>query len=490
MTSPKARAELERLIALGLERYRRGEVDGALSAWEAALQAVPGDARALGYVDYVRQHYDHLSGDAPSPIAEMLVPFELGATRDSDDYEVSITRAKSEPDPGSWRGGRLPAPAVDDGWPIGSEPKPSTGAPDDDYDSITLGNAGRSNPMMPVPAPPPDDSGEATLDRYHRSSAQDRPTVDLAFDFGGRDQTGEPTLERSSLPAARRTAPMGAAPMVTPARVATPSTLRTGATRPPAPARPPSRPSAPPPPDGDLDLDLGLGLSLDLDLPGSPLELGIETVVPGLEPAGAAPPAAVDDRAVHVEELRLPPPTSTKIQTIDNTDDQAPPLPSLSTLGGPSARLLAEVDRDRAPKETPDEVARRRIPRLIDAARTAAARGDSELVIVAIDLALGESPDSALAQKLVHKNRDVLLDCYYKFFGSLERRPVVTGNLSELSASTLGGRSSVDPRAAFLLSRIDGMLTFDELLDVAGMGRLEACRHLAHLIGRGLVRSS
>jgi hypothetical protein len=39
-----------------------------------------------------------------------------------------------------------------------------------------------------------------------------------------------------------------------------------------------------------------------------------------------------------------------------------------------------------------------------------------------------------------------------------------------------------------LLSRIDGTLTIDELLDVSGMPRLEAYRHLCQLYLRGILR--
>jgi|GEM_PF-2747908 len=481
MTSPTARAELDRLVADGLDRYRRGDLDGALTAWEAALQAVPGDSRALGYVDYVRQHYDQLIVDAPSPIAELLVPFELGTIGDSDDYEISVSRPHASPM--TWKGARLAEPGFDDGWPMESE-RTGVGvvtavALDDDYESLTLGQAGRSDPALRVPAAA--DPGESTASGYQRVALHQRPTVDLSFDFGGRELTGEPTIDRAMMPRpARRTAPMGVTQPIPPARTGTLQTLRGGATRPPAPARPRPAPS----PSAALDAfdDLELGLALDLDLPGSPLELGIETLTPGLEPlpAPALPP---DQRPVHVEELRLPPPTSTRTRTIDN-DDLAPPLPPLSTLGGPSVQLLAEIDRDRPRGESADAAARRRIIRLIERARAEANGGDPAQVIVAIELALAEAPDSAVAQKLIHKNRDGLLDCYYRCFGSLERRPVVTGSLADLKTS------GVDPRAAFLLSRIDGMLTFDELLDVAGMGRLEACRHLANLMGRGLVRST
>jgi hypothetical protein len=205
-----------------------------------------------------------------------------------------------------------------------------------------------------------------------------------------------------------------------------------------------------------------------------------------MPPVEAPPPPArtlSDDVTVPVEDLRLPPPAG-RSRPIDDVDHvPLPPPPPLPGPGGLAGTLLAAADADRRPGETGDDVARRRIGYLIERARHAAASGDNDVVAVAIDLALAESPDSAVAQKLVHKHRDTLLDCYYRTFGSLERRPIVIGDMAAL------GPVGIDPRAAFLLSRIDGMMTFDELLDVSGMGRLEACRHLALLIRRQLVRS-
>ncbi|HZS41250.1 MAG TPA: hypothetical protein VFF06_30685 [Polyangia bacterium] len=70
-----------------------------------------------------------------------------------------------------------------------------------------------------------------------------------------------------------------------------------------------------------------------------------------------------------------------------------------------------------------------------------------------------------------------LLEHVYKAaIGGLDRRPrhgQVTPDL--------------DPRSAFLLSRLDGSLTIEDLLDVSGMPRLEATRILALMIARGVV---
>jgi hypothetical protein len=46
---------------------------------------------------------------------------------------------------------------------------------------------------------------------------------------------------------------------------------------------------------------------------------------------------------------------------------------------------------------------------------------------------------------------------------------------------------TLEPRSAFLLSRIDGSMTVEDVLDVSGMPRLEALREMALLVRRGAV---
>jgi hypothetical protein len=47
--------------------------------------------------------------------------------------------------------------------------------------------------------------------------------------------------------------------------------------------------------------------------------------------------------------------------------------------------------------------------------------------------------------------------------------------------------TGLEPRAAFLLSRVDGMLTLEDLRDVSGMPRLEATRLIALLLAQGAL---
>ncbi|MBK9031206.1 MAG: hypothetical protein IPL61_07705 [Myxococcales bacterium] len=477
-------AEIDRLIGDGLDRYRRGEVDGALMVWEQVLAMVPGDPRVLRYVDYVRAHYDNLVAGAPAPLAELLVPFGLASSDDSDDYEISITR-----DPPL--GERLAEPAVDDGWGLEAEQALTTAAAppttieldadeppaagavvalfgDDDmttdYASLSLGRPAGLPSIDARPGPPgasrpptfdpAEDSGEATFGDY-AGRAPGPLDLDLelgpsllpvaprgltGLDFHDHEPSTELTIDRTAA-SRKKTAQLGPRPL-----------------------------------PGIADL------SLELDLAGAAVELGIEASVPSkTAPAGRSIASRFDDSAIGIEELKLPPPPGRSFPVDD--DDLGPDAAARPTATGLAGQLLALADRDRRAGESTDDVARRRINWLIERARVAAAGGDHDVVTVAIDLALAESPDSAVAQKLVHKHRDALLDCYYKYFGSLERRPIAIGDMAAL------GPGGLEPRAAFLLSRIDGMLTFDELLDVAGMGRLEACRHLAQLMRRGLVRS-
>ena len=71
--------------------------------------------------------------------------------------------------------------------------------------------------------------------------------------------------------------------------------------------------------------------------------------------------------------------------------------------------------------------------------------------------------------------------------------PTITYATHRLERTTLSlpmhelSSQDLDSRAVFLLSRIDGTFTFDEIIDVSGMSRLEALRHLAKLVLLGVL---
>lgn len=487
----RPRVDVDGLVARGLDRYRAGDIDGALAIWELALAQSPEDPRALGYVDYVRQNYDELAGGSGSPMSEQLIPFGLAQT-DDDEYEISITEngdGEAAPLPE-----RAPEPAIDDGWGL-----------DPDADPTWFAGAARQTLGLAATAFDDDRTGDRTIER----GLPPPPPLPVKrppspeFDFGTSELTGERTIERASLGGPRSLGPdvlrgLGIAPLDPLAhhrRAASEDMTADGWPRAPDldladPAADPAHdPSDPRTATADMTFDRG-GPDAPMIEPLPPPEFedrgtaDLKVKRGGTHPDSVARPGERDDGAsVEVEDLLLPPPPS-KHKQVDDISDDKPQARAFTADEELTARLSEEIDADAPLLESHDDRARRRIIALLGRAGGAATSGDHATAVAAIDLALAEAPDVAAAQKLVHRSRDMILDVYYRFFGDLQRMPMLAAPLSELTKRPL------DPRAAFLLSRIDGTLTYEEILDVAGMGRLEACRHLAHLLWRGIIRPS
>jgi hypothetical protein len=157
-------------------------------------------------------------------------------------------------------------------------------------------------------------------------------------------------------------------------------------------------------------------------------------------------------------------------------------VPAFDPLDARTGQILDEIDADAPAGESVSDQTRRRITALLERAAAWNQEGDRQKAVCAVDLALNEDPNSAIAQKLITRHRDAIMSVMQSYLGDLERQPVLAKSLKELQDAPIG------PRAAFLLSRIDGSITIDELLDVSGMPRLEAFRHLCQLYLRGILR--
>lgn len=545
MASP----DIDALVARGLDRYRAGDIDGALLAWEAALAVDPEEPRALGYVDYVRQNYDELAGAGPSPMAELLIPFGLARSDDDgdDDYEISITAGDVDDDVTGTRHRvdppSAPEPSVDDGWGLDAESEPTwfTGPARQALDLATAAHAELElgppgGAWLELEGEPTQGEAAAAVaslraaseggfgDDDHTRDFRQAPALDGAEQSGeataergrvdfGPDFTGERTTER----VAARLAPevlrgLGIAPLDE--RRAGSEDLTTeawphagfelagpggGALELPDPLAgrltgPPTGPETGPltgpltgsrPPEEPLIEPLAPVERFD-DQGTADLKGKVRALAGDEGRAGRArqdDEAGDDDRRpVAFEELILPSPGQST-SPIDDDGPAAPPGRSFTADEALTLQVSAEIDAGAPAREAVEDRVRRRIPALLARAQAAAAAGEHPVAVAAIDLALTEAPDVAAAQKLVHRSRDLILECYFRYFGDLQRMPSLAAPLSELT------RRPLDPRAAFLLSRIDGTLTFEEILDVAGMGRLEACRHLAHLLWRGIIRA-
>jgi len=144
-------------------------------------------------------------------------------------------------------------------------------------------------------------------------------------------------------------------------------------------------------------------------------------------------------------------------------------------------RVLDELDEETPANESDSDRIRRRVQSLLDRARTERLAERDLLAAVVAELAVGEAPDSAIGQKLIHQHREMLLDVFRAFVGEPRSTPMVTVPMHQVA------ELDIDSRAAFLLSRIDGSLSFEEILDVCGMPELEAYRHLTRLLVAGIL---
>lgn len=100
---------------------------------------------------------------------------------------------------------------------------------------------------------------------------------------------------------------------------------------------------------------------------------------------------------------------------------------------------------------------------------------------IAEDL-LARSPDDLAARRYAQNCRDVLTQMFAARIGPLDQ--VITVMVSPEEVQWL----SLDHRAGFLLSLVDGQSTVDEILDISGMTRLDALKIIHDLTEQHVVR--
>lgn len=95
---------------------------------------------------------------------------------------------------------------------------------------------------------------------------------------------------------------------------------------------------------------------------------------------------------------------------------------------------------------------------------------------------LRDDPDDVEAADYAESCREVLIQMYEARIGSFDRVPQVAISEHELIWRDL------DPSAGFILSRIDGFSTFEDVIDISGMPRFETCRILGQLLQEGIIK--
>jgi hypothetical protein len=108
--------------------------------------------------------------------------------------------------------------------------------------------------------------------------------------------------------------------------------------------------------------------------------------------------------------------------------------------------------------------------------------GDYSRALQIAEQMLARSPDDLAARRYAQNCRDVLTQMFAARIGPLDQ--VITVVVSPEEVQWL----SLDHRAGFLLSLVDGMSTVDEILDISGMTRLDALKILHDLTEQHVVK--
>jgi hypothetical protein len=109
------------------------------------------------------------------------------------------------------------------------------------------------------------------------------------------------------------------------------------------------------------------------------------------------------------------------------------------------------------------------------------AMGDYSGALIVAEGILEASPGDPEAERYAQGCRDVLVQMYSSRLGSLERVPRVAVPPDQIRWLSL------DHRAGFLLSLVDGTARLEDILDMSGMPRLDALRILHTLFEQQVI---
>ena len=207
--------------------------------------------------------------------------------------------------------------------------------------------------------------------------------------------------------------------------------------------------------------------------PVAPAPVAAKAVLPAPVAARPAVPAPVAAKAVAPVAARPVAPAPVAAKAV------APVAAQAVTPAPVAARPITAPARTPAP--VPQAAPRQELPTLLQGVEDLLALGDvtsaMELLRKAEQLAPGDARLASARERCVRQLQASL----EAKLGDLKRVPTLKLRMAELM------KLSLDPRAGFLLSRIDGSLSFEALFSVSGMSRLDTLRVLARLLDQDII---
>jgi hypothetical protein len=210
---------------------------------------------------------------------------------------------------------------------------------------------------------------------------------------------------------------------------------------------------------------------------------------PDLRPEPTRPEQITQTNEVELERARLSSVKGTESprfhtpSALSFANLRAPSVPQMPAVRPPTPASVAAVvaGANAALGAGGPEITERTIDDPIAEMRERLSLGDYTGALEMAELLLAEDPSDAEAAECADSCRGVLEGMYAARLGPLDKVPVIVVQRAQLRWL------SIDHRAGFILSLVDGSSTLEMILDVCGMPRLDAMKILQELLQKKVL---
>jgi len=182
--------------------------------------------------------------------------------------------------------------------------------------------------------------------------------------------------------------------------------------------------------------------------------------------------------------MRSEPPRPMTPSVLSMADARAKSSTQIPAIGGPRSISPTSIEAavlGAIGSQPPPEITERTIEDPIAEMRERFSLGDFTGALEMAELLLAEEPGNLEAAECGENCRTVLEGMFAARLGPLDRVPLVVVPRTQMRWL------SIDHRAGFILSLVDGSSTVEQILDVCGMPRLDALRILHELVQQKVV---
>ncbi len=458
-------SRVQDLLDRGLERYGEGDLEGAMAHWNHALILDPDSEKAAQYASYVQDSHD-MDGGGGKGNSELDYPFgieELGLAKMredelEDDYESFVVEENAEEEEESTSKAKVAAKAepeaeLDGGWDL-----------DEGWVSALVE---KSETAFEAPKERPAE-GEG-FDDFELESYGGKPgsdDVDLKSDNSSQAEEDDDDDYAAIEIGVAGDQPKTAAPAGGDASFADLSLDEDAES------------------DAESDLD-DVDTGEHISLPPLPMELGSSG--PGTGASSVAD--RVSEALLSLEDptgdLEIGEAGASKLKDAENrsvfnaNESGDLDLPDeADDVDG--EELLARIKKD-APLEDANKRTAYVVGKLLEHALKQHGSGKFAAASSSVGIALEQADDCAAAQKLIYAKEEDLVSVLMASLGEPSEVPEMVVPLTEIPPD------EIDHRTAFLLTRVDGSLSLEEILMICDMPKLEALRLLSRMHSRSYL---